>query len=762
MRITVAVVFVVFIAAILAAAVVASKSEKPISVSLVKLQIGILIPVVGNLVIILSSTYYYSLLGYYIYFIGMNIAVYCILMFTIDYCELKRFSKFIKYMSWVLITVDIIQYTFNPTFHQAFNLQAIKLYGSNYFLVIPYIGQTLHRVICYGMYVLAVIICVIKVIRSPKIYRERYSVSAVALFLTGLLETFYIFSRTPMDLSMTAFATYGLLVFYISLYYRPLKVLDRMLSNIASELNEALFFFDLSDKCIWANEPAMELAGVSIKSPNYELAQKGLVNTFGDYKNNGDSWSCKKYIGGVREPRFYSLEYRALNDDKGHETGRFLRIRDNTEQQLKVQREIYAATHDSLTDLYTKEYLYELIDKEIDDNPGKKYYVIFVDVNNFKIVNDVFGSAFGDYALKRIAEWIKDSAKPSWVYGRLGGDTFGGLVPVEDFDHDHVESELSAFDIKDGNKEHRLLIHFGVYEVTGEKTDVSVMFDRAHLAINRIKEDYNVHIAYYDESIRDSVVKNQMISAQLADAIATRQIIPYLQPIVDSKGKVLGAEALARWIHPTEGYMPPNSFIPVLEQNGMIADVDIHIWRCACEILKRWQDKGLDLFLSINISPKDFYFMDVPDTIIKMVEEFGIDPVKLRIEITETAMMGDSDRRMADLQRLRDNRFIIEMDDFGSGYSSLNLLQDMPVDVLKIDMAFLKKAEDNQRAEMILYNIIAMTKDLEITSLTEGVETLYQYEQLSRMGCKLFQGYHFSKPVPLEEFEKYCEQKEAI
>lgn len=762
MRIAVSVVFVVFIAALMSAAVVSSKSEKPIGQSLTRLQLGMIVPLVGNLIIILSSTYANSLIGYYIFFIGMDVAIYHVLIFTMDYCELKWPSRAVKAFVWFIFGVDAFQYILNPVFHHSFALQAIKLYGKNYYLLISHPGHVFHRVICYGIFTIALIICMIVLIRSPKIYRDRYLVITAAMVLSGMLETFYIFSRTPIDLSMTAFATYSLLVFYLALYYKPIKVLDRMLSSIASELNESLFFFDLSGKCLWANEPAMELVGLSLKNPDYEQAKETLEATFGDYLNHGDSWSCKKYIGGSRDPRYYNFELRTLNDDRGRLTGKFLRIRDDTESRKEIQSEIYNATHDRLTGLYTKEYLYELITKAVAENPEKKYYIIFLDVNNFKIVNDVFGSAFGDYALKHIANWIVNSSKPSWVYGRLGGDTFGALVPVEDFDHDKVESELSVFDIKDGNKEHRLLIHFGVYELTDEHLEVSVMFDRAHLAINRIKEDYNVHIAYYDDSIRDSVVKNQMISAQLADAIATRQIIPYLQPIVDSKGNVLGAEALARWIHPTEGFMSPDSFIPVLEQNGMIADVDIHIWRCSCEILKRWQDRGIDMFLSINISPKDFYFMDVPETIIKMVDEFGIKAAKLRIEITETAMMGDSDRRMNDLQKLRDNGFIIEMDDFGSGYSSLNLLQDMPVDVLKIDMAFLKKAEDNQRAEMILYNIIAMTKDLEITSLTEGVETLYQYEQLSRMGCKLFQGYHFSKPVPLEEFEKYCEQKEAI
>ena len=359
---------------------------------------------------------------------------------------------------------------------------------------------------------------------------------------------------------------------------------------------------------------------------------------------------------------------------------------------------------------------------------------------------------------------FKEDLPPSSVNSAApgDGDVFGALVPVEDFDSERVERELSAFDIKEGSKEHRLLINMGLFETTRENVEVSVMFDRAHLAINRIKDDYNVHIAYYDDTLRNGVVMDQLLASQLSEAIATRQIIPYLQPIVDNKGRVLGAEALARWNHPTEGFMSPERFIPVLERNGMIADVDLHIWRCSCEVLKRWQERNIDMFISINISPKDFYFMNVPEKLIGLINEFGIKPSRLRIEITETVMFGDVDNRMKDISRLRKFGFVIEMDDFGSGFSSLNMLQDMPVDVLKIDMAFLRKAEDNPKAEMILYNIIAMAKDLELTSLTEGVESQYQFEQLSRMGCKLFQGFHFSKPIPIEEFERYCNLEEAV
>jgi EAL domain-containing protein (putative c-di-GMP-specific phosphodiesterase class I) len=216
----------------------------------------------------------------------------------------------------------------------------------------------------------------------------------------------------------------------------------------------------------------------------------------------------------------------------------------------------------------------------------------------------------------------------------------------------------------------------------------------------------------------------------------------------------MGAEALVRWIHPDEGFLSPGKFIPVFERNGLIAEVDRYMWRCACEILADWKKRGINKFISINISPKDFYFMDVVKEIKDLVAEFDIDPVNLRIEITETVMMTEAADRIKLVDDLRASGFIVEMDDFGSGYSSLNLLKDMPVDVLKIDMQFLKDSERNMRAGMIIKNIINMSEDLGIASLTEGVETAAQFEKLYAMGCKLYQGYYFSKPVPREDFEK--------
>ena len=196
-------------------------------------------------------------------------------------------------------------------------------------------------------------------------------------------------------------------------------------------------------------------------------------------------------------------------------------------------------------------------------------------------------------------------------------------------------------------------------------------------------------------------------------------------------------------------------FIPVFEKNGMIVKLDQYMWEAACKQLRKWKDEGKkDMYISVNISPKDFYFMDVKQVLVDLVKKYNIEPRKLKLEITETAIMTNIDNPVEILDGLRKEGFIIEMDDFGSGYSSLNMLKDIYVDILKIDMAFLRKSNDEERGRKILKTMIQLAKDLEMPTITEGVETLEQVEFLKAMGCKMFQGYYFAQPMDVATFEE--------
>lgn len=753
MRNIVSVVFAVLFVVLGICWVFARRSKKDISDHVAFLVTGMAIPLLGNLILTVADTEIPALIGSYIYFIGMDIAVFSLLHFTYAYCELGKAKRWQKIVVYGLLLFDVTHYSLNPFIHLSFSNDITLVDGRLYYRVIPHIGQTYHRVLCYGLFFAAIIIFLVKAIKSSRVYSEKYWIILIAMGITGTIESYYIFSRQPLDMAMIGFAVFGILVYFFSVRYRPMKLLDRMLAGIASDMPEALFFFDKSGKCIWTNDPGRNLIGVS--KDDYDSVKDNLTFLFGDIDFNSSGWFKRVTLGTGDEEQYTYLAMRSVVDEKGNVTGSYLSVRDITEDQRELKREMYNSTHDAITGLYTKEYLFELIDKRLHSDKTADYMIGYMEIANLKLINDVFGKKFAELTMKKAAELIQEGAGGKSLYGQLSDESFGILIDKADFSQKPVKEKLTTFTVSDNNLEHHVLIHYGIYDINPEdEIDVSLFFDSARLATTMIKDSYKEVVVYYDEKLRNEIIHNQLISNQLKNAISERQIRPYLQPIVDSRGMLAGAEALVRWIHPDEGFMNPGEFIPLFERNGLIADVDRYMWRCACEILADWKSRNISAFISVNISPKDFYFMDVTSELKGLVEEFGIDPVKLRVEITETAMMNGAVDINKIVNELREYGFIVEMDDFGSGFSSLNLLKDMNFDVIKIDMQFLKDSERNIKAGMIIKNIINMSEDLGMDTLTEGVETAKQFEKLFSMGCKLYQGYYFSKPVPLEDFEK--------
>ena len=754
MRTGLSVAFGILIIALLVCMVIAKKSRKPIGNALSFLLAGLAIPVLGNLILILSTQRTISTVGYYIYFIGMDCAIYSLWYFTHVYCDMGKPKRGLNILVCTLFVADLIQYAMNPFLKFSFTTEKILVENKLYFRLVPKLGQTYHRIVCYGLFLAILVVFVVKMIQSPKVYRDKYGVIVLSIIMTGAVESYYIFSRKPMDVSMIGFGLFGLLIYFFSIHFRSMKVLDRMLAGMASDMPDALFFFDKNGKCIWTNEPGRQLIGVS--KDNYDNVKDNLKYLFGDELDlESSGWFKRVTLGTGDDKQYTHLAMRSTVDEKGKIMGSYLSIRDITDDQREIKREMYRATHDYLTGLYTKEYLYENINRRLKDDHETDYMIGYIEVSNYKMINDVFGKEFAELTIKKIAGFITGNVSNKCLYGRLSDDSFGILFDKSKFNEDAVKTRLENFTVKDDNLEHQILMHFGIYDITPEDDiDVPLFFDSARLATTMIRDYYHDIIVYYDDKLRNEIIHNQLITNQLKNAIETRQIRPYLQPIVDSRGMLAGAEALVRWIHPDEGFMNPGMFIPVFERNGLIAEVDRHMWRCACEILANWKERGIEAFISINISPKDFYYMDVVTTLKSLVEEHGIDPVKLRVEITETVMMSDSMDILKTVDELRASGFIVEMDDFGSGFSSLNLLKDMNIDVIKIDMKFLKDSERNMKSGIIIKNIINMSEELNIATLTEGVETAKQFEILYAMGCKLYQGYYFSKPVPLEDFEK--------
>jgi len=749
LRFLYAALFLVLILTLTMCAINANRHYKELGKAVAKLDIALMPPILGNGIIILSTNRILSLAGCYIYFIGMDFVVYELMLFTAAYCKGagrgQKPPEIIKY----ILALDALQLAVNPITGHAFDVEEIMIDSQAYYTVVPLLGQTIHRIVDYGVFLAVILIFVLTTVNTSRIYRERYSIIMITMVLVGIWESYYIFSDNPIDRSMLGFGAFGVLIYYFSIHYRPLRLLDRMLSGIVSNGSEACFIFSPRGRCVWANKEGCVLVGV--QENNCENAPDLLEYLF-NIKLRKGNWSEQVVTGGEDSIKYYLLENNDVVNDKGKITGYYLKVRDITEEQLKIRREMYEATHDKLTGLYTREYLFRSIESSLENNPGRDHMILFVNIKSFKIVNDIFGTEFGDYAIKCLADKLRAFFSRRSIYGRLGGDNFGIMIPKDEFDQEKIENELLHVMVKKGKAQYPIQIQLGAYEVSRDENDVAAMFANARLALATIGEEDDTHIAYYDDEIKDQILWNQEIAAQLQDAITKGNIVPYLQPIADSDGRIVGAEALVRWDHKEHGFLTPVRFIPALEKNGMIAEVDKYMWRRSCEILSEWKKRGWDAFISVNISPKDFYYMDVPEYIRELVREYDLAPSMLRVEITESVMVSDTDKMIDIMNDFRRSGFIVEMDDFGSGYSSLNMLKEIPVDVLKIDMNFLGKSANSAKADIIVKNVINLSRELGISALTEGIETQDQYEGLNEMGCKLFQGFYFSEPLPAEKF----------
>ena len=715
----------------------------------------LILPMVGNSILMISGDWLLTRVGYYLYFLGLDVAVMQLLHFTFEYCQLRGLKP-VGYTCSAFILFDVVQMLLNEVHHHAFDTHPTMVDGFTYWSLDPFLGQSIHRFICYGVFFVSIALFIYQTIKVPRIYKERYLVILFAMLLVGGWETFYIFSGIPVDQSMIGFGVFGLLVYYFSLRYKPFRLLDRMLAQVVYTIDEAIFFFDRNGTCIYTNAAGERIFGIKDEDGLASCARwiRDVVGE--DSFDMKHDWSCQRSTGEGALCRYWDIDFRTMKDERGEQVGSFITARDRTQEEMDLRQTRYDATHDHLTGLYNMEYLYEQARRAMEARPDLSWYVLAFDVKEFKLVNDIFSKEFGDKVLCDIADFIHRNAAPGDIYGRLTGDRFGVVTPAVNFDIELAEQLLSdRSEYTEVN--YPINIHMGVYEVTEPNLPVSVMFDRAFMAIASIKNDLQRHVALYDAKMRDDVIWNQRISAELDEAIATGQVRPYLQPMVDDAGKVKGAEVLVRWIHPEEGFLAPYRFIPCFEENGRIAQLDCYMWECACNILRMWQDRGIDLFLSVNISPKDFYFMNVFDVNSNLSSEYCIDPRKLRLEITETVVMNDLENRMQILDSLRRYGFLVEMDDFGSGYSSLNMLKDMPVDLVKIDMMFLYKSKNQDKAQTILRSVVDLTRNLGMLPLTEGVETPEQFSMLAVMGCALFQGYYFAKPMPVPEFEEFCQ-----
>ena len=430
-----------------------------------------------------------------------------------------------------------------------------------------------------------------------------------------------------------------------------------------------------------------------------------------------------------------------------HRVAGIIRLRETAAMINMIQ-------YDRLTGLYSKQYFYQQAGEVLLRNPDQQYDIICSDIENFKLINDVFGVKAGDRLLRGIGNAYAERLKGIGICGRLNSDQFACLLKHRDDYTDDMFIEASI--LTNGLLDiHNIVMKWGIYNVEDRSVSIEQICDRALLAARSIKGQYGKYFAIYDDTLRNQLLREQAITDSMESALSQNQFLVYLQPKYRIKDEVLvGAEALVRWNHPVWGFLSPAEFIPLFEKNGFITRLDRFVWEKACAVLHDWDERGYyPMSVSVNVSRADIYNEDLADTLVKIIEKYDLDPSRLHLEITETAYTENPKQIIDTVTTLRELGFVIEMDDFGSGYSSLNMLNDMPIDILKLDMKFIRSEMAKPKSQGILQFIINLARWMNLSVVAEGVETKAQLLRLTEIGCDYVQGYYFAKPMPCQEFE---------
>ncbi len=419
--------------------------------------------------------------------------------------------------------------------------------------------------------------------------------------------------------------------------------------------------------------------------------------------------------------------------------------------------------HDPLTGVLSMRGFRKRVEELLKENPDIPYLLSFVNIKNFKYINDSLGMDAGDDLLRFLASKTKETLSEKEAMCRIEADRFavlrrsGGEELLNKDDQDVVESIRNYFVNK--GKENRVQICGGVYVLIPEdykNADVDHMLDLARVAEKRVRETKSDGYEFYNPEQWERGKRVANVVNHLHSALRDGEIQVWYQPQVDyGTGRITGAEALCRWNHSRLSWLQPADFIPTLEESGLIYDLDSFVWERVCQDLKRWNEQGIKRFVSVNVSRNDIREdRDIPKQFYNLIQKYNLSTDQLRIEITETAFAENSDLLIHTTEKLQEYGFQVEMDDFGSGYSSLHMLKEVPVDRIKLDLRFLTDAGDLEKGQLIIGYMIQMIHSLGMQLIIEGVETVEQADFLMDQGSMEMQGFYFYKPMPVEEFEK--------
>ena len=689
-----------------------------------------------------------------LYFIFTDWLVIALIFFAADYTRVRLPSRLPRAILIALATIDSFSFAINPATGHVFTMTREALSWADYWQIHYQTTQFVHMAFVYLMVVYCVGLLLYRLITAPRIYKIKYGSILVLLAGCVALNMVRVAVGFAFDYSVLIYGVLVMAICYFVLRASPSQVLENMHSLLVEDSVIGLLVYDEDKRCVGANHAARALFGAE-GDEIYRVAEEYLAKWEREFEGQlKNVMGVERQIERNGETLYIYVNYQRLLDEKGRVLGFGFQFEDRTEAVRQYQEDKYKATHDTLTGLLNRPGFEKRV-MEILSTYDETYYMMCSNIKDFKLINELCGSDVGDMILRTQADIIRSDESGDSISTRMYADKFCTLLPKRDFNEEMFKSNMSSLLDNMLSLPIKTHFYFGVYEITDRNEPVWTMCDKAMMAIDGIRDSYEQVVNFYSEELFTRTLREKEIISEFDEAIEKGEFHMFLQPQIASDGRLVGAEALVRWIHPGKGMISPASFIPVLEKSGLIHKLDLYMWERAAQQLEKWKKDGReDLFISVNISTADFYLIDIQEAFNALSKKYDFDIKNLKLEITESALMKDVRKIMKNMEELHELGYEIEIDDFGSGYSSLGMLKDIHADILKIDMIFLQDTENTQRSSTILKNVISMSKELGMPVITEGVETKEHVDFLRDAGCDMFQGFYFSRPISVESFEQ--------
>ena len=700
-----------------------------------------------------SKTYFSAMLFDALYFVCTDWLCFFMLLFTLAYTwKMNAIIPFSLALAPALL-LDTVSLIVNTWTRHSFNLTLDTVSESIFYWSCKFTNlHYVHLAFCYMMFLTALILLAQTAICAPKGYKAKYAAVFIASIIIIAANAVCYSMDLAIDFSVLLYPLLGAFIFYYSVYAATRKMLTSSLTSVNENVNDAILYFDVNDDCFYHNSAAKELFMENGEFSS-KKAEEFLVHARGKIQAKSEAAPVEFFTVSGQERQF---EIETEDIYYGYNLiGSYLKLSDKTDEINRYLTQKFLANHDELTGAYTREYFFKVCDEKIKANPDVEYLMMSSNIRQFKLINELFSEEVGNKILIKMVTTAKTLAIHDSVLGRVGDDRFGILVQKKYFTEEQIKTFIKTSQEVLENSMYTLNLCVGICEVHGTEESAQLLYDKTQLAINKICNDYQKHLAYYNSDLMDELLRERQITTEFEDALNNGEIVMYLQPYFNRDGKAFGGEALARWNHPQRGLLQPDFFIKPLERSGLIHKLDTFIWEKAAETLEEWQKKGLDsMQISVNVSVKDIFYIDIADSFKQLLLKHNFNPQNLKIEFTEEALTKDINTSISLFDILKKIGFEVGIDDFGQGYSSLNFLKDVNADILKMDMVLVQKNENAERAKTILKFIVQISKALGMKLVSEGVETADQLELLKSLGFPYFQGYLFSHPIAVKDFEE--------